>query len=255
MFDQNIYRGAFDAVHAPDGTQKEILDMTVNKNKNPVRFGRKIAAIAIAACLLLSFAVFAYAIVEKAAFVESHSWKGDEYTSYADISKAASEVNFPVYAIEQFSDGYCFNSIKVYESETYSDESTLLEKHNGIEVTYQKDGFEELTVWINPVIDSLADTDSQEYLTTRTIGQTEVKYDVTHYKVVPVNYKETAQDKELIENGHYQISYGSDKIEEYDYSSISFTIDDVTYELLTTSALPEDEMFTLAEEYIAYINN
>ena len=254
MFDQNIYRGAFDAVHAPDGTQKEILDMTVNKNKNPIRFGRKVTAIAIATCLVLSLAVVAYAI-GKAAFVESHSWKGNEYTSYTDIAKAASKVSFPIKVMKQFSDGYCFNSIKVYESETYSDESTLLEKHNGIEVTYQKDGFEELTVWINPVIDSLADTDSQEYLTTRTIGQTEVKYDVTHYKVVPVNYKETAQDKELIENGHYQISYGSDKIKEYDYSSISFTIDDVTYAMLTTSILPEDEMFSLAEEYIAYINN
>lgn len=254
MFDQNIYRGAFDAVHAPDGTQKEILDMTVNKNKNPVHFGRKITAIAIAACLVLSFSVAAYAI-GKAAFIFS-SWNGEnEYTSYADISKAASEVNFPVYAVEQFSDGYCFSKVKVVESGTYSDEKTLLEEHNVIEVTYQKDGFEELTVWINPVVDSLADTDSQEYLTTRTIGQTEVKYDVTHYKVVPVDYKETAQDRELIENGHLQISYGSDKIEEYGYSSISFTIDNVNYVLLTTSTLPEDEMFTLAEEYIAYINN
>lgn len=254
MFDQNIYRSAFDTVHAPDGTQKEILDMTVNKNRKTLRIGRKVTAIAIAACLVLSLAVVAYAI-GKAAFVKSHSWKGNEYTSYTDISKAASEVGFPVYAVEQFSDGYCFCTIKVYESGRYSDESTLLEKHNGIEVTYRKDGFEELTVWINPVIDSLTDTDSQEYLTTRTIGQIEVKYDVTHYKVVPVDYKETAQDKELIENGHYQISYGSDKIEEYDYSSISFTIDDVTYVMLTTSILPEDEMFSLAEEYIAYINN
>ena len=254
MFDQNIYRGAFDAVHAPDGTQKEILDMTVNKNKNPIRFGRKFTAIAIAACLVLSLAVAAYAI-GKAAFVESHSWKGNEYTSYTDISKVASKVNFPVYAVERFSDGYCFSTIKVVEEETYSDESTPLEKFNSIEVTYQKDGFEELTVWLIPSVDSLTDTDSQKYLTTRTIGQTEVKYDVTHCKVVPVDYKETAQDRELIENGHYQLSYGSDKIEEYDYSSISFTIDDVTYALLTTSNLPEDEMFTLAEEYIDFIKN
>ena len=256
MFDQNIYRGAFDAVHAPDGTQKEILDMTVNKNKNPIRFGRKFTAIAIAAYLVLSLAVVAYAI-GKAAFVSSN-WNGEnEYTSYADISKAASEVNFPVYAVERFSDGYCFSTIKVVESETYSDESTStpLEKYSSIEVTYQKDGFEELTVWLIPAVDSLTDTDSQKYLTTRTIGQTEVKYDVTHYKAVPVDYKETAQDRALIENGHYQISYGSDKIEEYDYSSISFTIDNVNYVLMTTSTLPEDEMFTLAEEYIDFINN
>ena len=227
--------------------------MTVNKNKNPVRFGRKIAAIAIAACLLLSFAVVAYAIVGKAGFVTSHSWKKDEYTSYTDIVKVASRVSFPVNVMEQFSDGYCFSKIRVVETEIYSDESTLLEKHNDIEVTYQKDGLEELTVWINPFVDNLADTDSQKYLATRTIGQTEVKYDVTHYKVVPVDYKETAQDRELIENGHYQLSYGSDKIEENDYSSISFTIDDVVYGLLTKSALPEDEMFALAEEYIAYL--
>ena len=254
MFDQNIYRSAFDTVHAPDGTQKEILDMTVNKNRKTLRIGRKVNAIAIAACLVLSLAVVAYAI-GKAAFV-STNWDGkNEYTSYADISKAASEVNFPVYAVEQFYDGYRFSNIKVFESETYSDEKTPLEKYNGIEVTYQKDGYDDLTVWLNPVVGSLADAASQEYLTTRTIGQTEVKYDVTHYKVVPVGYKETAQDKELIESGHYQISYGSDKIEEYDYSSISFTIDDVTYVMLTTSILPEDEMFSLAEEYIAYINN
>ena len=62
MFDQNIYRGTFDAVHAPDGTQKEILDMTVNKNKKPLHFGRKITAIAIAAWLVVSLAIFAYAI-------------------------------------------------------------------------------------------------------------------------------------------------------------------------------------------------
>ena len=83
----------------------------------------------------------------------------------------------------------------------------------------------------------------------------EVKYDVTHYKVVPVDYKETAQDRELIENGHYHISYGSDMIEEYDYSSISFMIDNVNYALMTTSNLAEDEMFTLAEEYIDFIKN
>ena len=255
MFDQNIYRGAFDDVHAKDGTKKEILDMTVNKNKTPIRFGRKITAIAIAACLLLSFAVVAYALVEKAAFVTSHSWKKDEYTSYADISKAASKVVFPLHAAEQFSNGYYFEKLRVVETENYTDENTLLEKFNCIQMTYEKDGFDELTVWINPVVDSLTDTDSQKYLATRTIGQTEVKYDVTHYKAVPVDYKETAQDRALIENGHYQISYGSDKIEEYDYSSISFTIDNVNYVLMTTSTLPEDEMFTLAEEYIDFINN
>ena len=255
MFNQNIYRGTFDAVHAPDGTQKEILDMTVNKDKNPIRFGRKFTAIAIAVCVLLSFAVAAYALVEKAAFVTSHSWKKNEYTSYTDIPKEAAKVVFPVHAAEQFSDGYCFETIRVVETENYSDENTLLEKYNCIEMTYEKDGFDELKVWINPVVDSLADTDSQKYLTTRTIGQTEVKYDVTHYKAVPVDYKETAQDRELIENGHYHISYGSDEIEEYDYSSISFTIDNINYVLMTTSTLPEDELFTLAEEYIDYINN
>lgn len=254
MFDKNTYCCTFDAVRAPDGTQKEILNMTVNNNKNPVHFGRKITAIAIAACLVLSLSVVAYAI-GKAAFVSS-SWNGEnEYTSYDDISKAASEVDFPVYAVEQFSDGYYFSNIKVFESETYSDEGTPLDKYNAIEVTYQKEGFEELTVWLNPVIGSLADTDSQEYLTTRMIGQTEVKYDVTHYKNVPVNYKETAWDKEQMENGHFQISYGVDSIEEHDISFVYFTVDNVNYMLMTESNLPETEMFTLAEEYIDFINN
>ena len=254
MFDQNIYRGAFDAVHAPDGTQKEILDMTVNNNKNPIRFGRKFTAIAIAACLVLSLAVVAYAI-GKAAFVESHSWKGNEYTSYTDIAKAASKVSFPIKVMKQFSDEYCFSKIKIVEKAVYSDEKNLLEKYNVIEATYQKPDHADLTVWLEPVVETQAETDYSDYLTISTIGQTEVKYDVTHYKVVPVDYKETAQDRELIENGHYQISYGSDKIEEYDYSSISFTIDNVNYVLMTTSTLPEDEMFTLAEEYIDFINN
>ena len=47
MFDENKYRTCFDKVLAPQGIEKEILNMTINKNKNAkIGFGRRMVVVA-----------------------------------------------------------------------------------------------------------------------------------------------------------------------------------------------------------------
>ena len=62
MFDENKYRACFDMVKAPESMEREILNMTTEKNKiRKVGFGRRIAVVAAVLVLVLSLGVVAQA--------------------------------------------------------------------------------------------------------------------------------------------------------------------------------------------------
>ena len=62
MFDENKYRACFDMVKAPESMEREILNMTTEKNKiRKVGFGRRIAVVAAVLVMVLSLGVVAQA--------------------------------------------------------------------------------------------------------------------------------------------------------------------------------------------------
>ena len=62
MFDESKYRACFDEVHAPESMEREILNMTIEKNKiRKVGFGRRIAVIAAVLIMVFSLGAMAHA--------------------------------------------------------------------------------------------------------------------------------------------------------------------------------------------------
>lgn len=62
MFDENKYRACFDMVKAPESMEREILNMTTEKNKiRKVGFGRRIAVVAAVLVMVLSLGIVAQA--------------------------------------------------------------------------------------------------------------------------------------------------------------------------------------------------
>jgi hypothetical protein len=70
--------------------------------------------------------------------------------------------------------------------------------------------------------------------------------------VVPEDYEKTEDDLAREAAGHYYISFGSDKIEEYDMAFADFTLDDVIYTLMDMTANEDsfDTLILMASEII-----
>ena len=86
---------------------------------------------------------------------------------------------------------------------------------------------------------------------TRMIGDVQVDYQLDHYKFVPEDYELTPEDKVMLEQPGYYLSYGADTVIEQDNHSLTWIKDGVNYHILDSGAkeIP-DTLFAMAEELI-----
>ncbi len=70
-------------------------------------------------------------------------------------------------------------------------------------------------------------------------------------KLVPTGYKFTDEDKKAEANGELVFSYGSSKVERKEVQSVSWTVDDMHYELMQIDGkLSANELKDMAAEVI-----
>ena len=86
---------------------------------------------------------------------------------------------------------------------------------------------------------------------TRMVGEVQVEYRLDHYKFVPEDYELTPEDKAMLEQPGYYLSYGSDTVIEQDNHSLGWVKDGISYHILDSGAKENpDTLFAMAEELI-----
>ena len=95
------------------------------------------------------------------------------------------------------------------------------------------------------------DNDTREPNATREYGEITLTYYLTHYKYVPVGYELTEEDKANLEKEDYEMSVGSDEIEESDVHFVHWEIGELSYLLLVSDTdMTSDELFDMVQEVI-----
>ena len=197
-----------------------------------------------AICVLGSITAFA---VEKITGITSHTNRNDAVYTYEqalDLQKNyGPEISFP----EKFSNGYTFSSAVPEYYETTDNNGNKVGSGSNLSVIYAKDGKESVTLSAEVALDE-SETPTDEKVMDN--GTTLRLYKIIN-KFVPVNYELTEEDKKAQEAGHFNLAYGSDKIEIQTSYMVEWDIDGQGYSLFKFGDdLSSDELFAMAEEII-----
>ena len=209
----------------------------------------KKAAAVLAAVLILTTTAYASDFMNIKSL--ANTGRGEYLSeSYKDMGKAMKKAGFEIIAPESFENGYSFHTVRTEESGAYDEHNKELFTYMDLVVYYRNTAGTTLLLFTCADREELSQN-SRQPDTTRMIGDVQVEYRLDHYKFVPEDYELTPEDKAMLEQPGYYLSYGSDTVTEQDNHSLSWVTDGVNYHILDsgTEETP-DTLFAMAEELI-----
>ena len=245
--------GIGDSIHRPRriDTQKikhmvhNSIDSSDSERKIKVmKSKRKIFVIAAAAALVLGVTAFASSGIVKTWY--GHSWGIPEYTSLPTAEQCVDKVGYTPVLIDSFENGYAFRSGTVVSNDLRDEGGNSIEKFKSLSFSFEKDG-------------ASVELSQQKYNTERdpsgdviaAVNGVELYYAAYINKLVPPNYKMTAEDEKAEESGELVFSWGSDQVENNKVQSVSFEKDGIDYQLMQRDGkLTADELAQMAKEMI-----
>lgn len=220
------------------GSRKEAWNMK--------KFSTKKLIIGVAVgCLLVSGVTLAAG--QHAVSLSSRAYLTDASRSYSDMEKQQQKLGYTADTVENFSNGYRFDSMIVGDSQGEDQDGSKIYTYKFLRVNYQKDGEPSVSLYIQKPVETQARAKAPN--AARDCGGITLHYDTFTYKFVPMDYELTAEDKANQEKDNYAISYGSSEVEIQRNAVVEWEKNGIVYQLLGFDLnLSADDMFDMAEE-------
>lgn len=154
--------------------------------------GKKLIAAAAAACLLVS-GISGIAAGNVDFFVSTSRMDAD-YTDYRDMDKVEKQLGYAVDSVEQFANGFAFESVNVDFTVAVSEENGEMYRIPLMDAGYRKDGKLIDLLVSETAGDNVTDSHIREPKATRMCGDITLWYNEHTNKVVPPDYELTAED-------------------------------------------------------------
>ena len=156
---------------------------------------KRLITMALAAALILSLGMVAYAIAGTPHSQGTYAMKDTgNYTSLEDLPKAEKIVGYNIHLIDRFSNGYTFSDMRVDGGAVFDENYNALKEYYSVSATYTLPEKEDITVSLYPVLDLEGSHEAPAPSSGCIIGNTEVRINRDHYKVVPEDYEKTEED-------------------------------------------------------------
>lgn len=208
---------------------------------------KKVMMCVAACCLMLGTVSIASSGIVQSIVSSSLAIGEKDFTKLGELE---AEAGFSVKAIEQFQNGYQFSDMTITNNTGYDENGNAMTHYKGIDFTYKKEGEDSLSLNTEQEINMQADTE-QNPDEVKIIEGIEVKYYLSTYKWVPVDYELTEEDKKNMEKDNYFISDGASEISENLVSGVSWVQDGIYYHIGNVHGKTEPEvLFQMAEELI-----
>ena len=203
------------------------------KEKNDMTFKRKkLAALAAALCLIC---MTCYAAVEIGNY---ESYSTVDIVEYSQLILAEEEAGFEIKYVEVFSNGFKFTCGGVSASSRNDREGNPIAEAKGINVGYANEEGETVALMVQPK--SFYENGSEAL---------PAGYSSNTYKFVPSDYRLTDEDKRMMEDGDFFVSYGSDEVELVEMEQYYWEDGGLVYGLLASGCdLGEAELAAMAKE-------
>lgn len=228
---------------------KNAVNLKINsayteRNENFMKTKKKMLITAFAAALALCVTVFAANGIVKTWMSSSSAIPA--YKSLPTVSEVKEDIGYDPVIIDTFENGYAFKDGNVVKNNLSDENGKSIEKFKSVSFRYEKNG------------DTVYFSQNKYNSETETKGEviaTEKDTDIYCYgytnKLVPPDYKLTADDKKAEENGELVFSYGSSEVEISKVQSVTFKKDGVEYCLMQIDGkLSVDELAKMAKEVI-----
>jgi len=203
------------------------------KEKNDMTFKMKrLMALAAALCLIC---MTCYAAVEIGIY---ESYSTVDFAEYNQLSLAEKEAGFEFERVESFSNGFKFISGGVNESSRNDKDGNLIVEAKGINLAYVNDEGQYVALMVEPKCFYENGTEALP-----------AGYSCDTYKFVPEDYQLTDEDKRMMEEGDFFVSYGSDGVEINEMEHYYWEDGVLVYSLLASDCgLGEDGLAAMARE-------
>ena len=215
---------------------------------------KRIITFALAAALMLSLGIVAYAVAGIPRWTATHSMDNTgEYTSLSELPGVEKIVGYDICLVDRFTNGFAFSKLRVDGLADYDEDYNILKEYYGVNATYRTPNGAEMMLSLSPLSDNSNSQETRSASSERVIGETAVRIYRDHYKFVPEDYEKTPEDIASEAGGHYYISFGADRIEERDIVSADVVLNDVNYTFYFDNAAEcSDEMlFQMTSELLA----
>ncbi len=225
----------------------ELMDrLKVRREKNMMSFNRKkVVALVAVACMMVGTTAFA---AGKIASYRSWSNPSNEISSYKDAVSKSDELGSSLTIPQTFSNGYTFDAANTMGREGLDEAGNVLVKGTDFTARYTKDFMPDINLFINQVYES---EDESYAVDSKMMGDVKVYFNQATYKFVPAGYEFTEEDKKNIEDSHFEITYGSEKVEIQNYAGVSFEKDGKYYNMFAwNSDMTADEWYEMAQELL-----
>lgn len=215
--------------------------------KKPVKSGKTVLWKALLAAAMISL-LFATAYAEDFMNIRSLTSGALRYSSsaYENADKAMEKAGFQMDVIEQFGNGYRFDSIEVSDTVGRDDQWREVLTYRETRVVYRNQSGNRLYLHAHQKLEEIVASDHGP-AQSRSIGNITVNYYLDHYKNVPADYQLTEEDKLWEQQPGNFISYGSDAVEKNDVSFVCWEKDGVCYSIMDLYAKESpDTLFAMA---------
>ncbi|MCI8404589.1 MAG: hypothetical protein HFE49_06775 [Clostridia bacterium] len=207
----------------------------------------KVILIAAVMVTLLGFTAWAanMVIVSRT----GHSSNIPDYYTVPTQATLLKDIGISMNVIDKFSNGYIFREASVGDNADYGENGQCVEKFKSLICKYV---FEDKDISVH-IDAAAAGTNLDDDKTAEVYKNTAIKYISYQNKIVPSDYKLTAEDEADKRSGRYVFSYGSDEVEIIDVQLIEFAYQGLNYSMCTfNNSLTRDALVQMAREFIDY---
>ena len=205
---------------------------------------RKIAVVAAAACVLGSMTAVA---AGKITHVSSHSYHTNDFT-YEKLGETEERLGFATKAPEAFNNGYRFSVGVPVEQSGMDEEGNPVEMGEAVSLTYKKKGQPDLFGSVEKSGPYGISGQADQVFDHNGIA---IEFSEYEYRMVPPDYQVSEAEQAMVDAGELVIAYGSRKVENKVYQSLSWEEGGVHYNMdVFDSDLTADQMAGMAVEII-----
>ena len=207
---------------------------------------KKTAVIAAAICVFGSMTVLG---LGKTVSIMAGSSYDDRIRSYSEAVSVQKAWDSDVKTPERFSNGYEFAAAVPVEKTGMDQDGNVTEKGKSFQVTYAKDGMEEVQVFVSRM--HFGTSENPDAVRELEDG-TELFYSELENKLVSDAYVMSEEEKELQEAGKLNVAYDGrkeDTVDRYVSRHVIWVQDEITYSMLTKGdAMTADGLLDMAQE-------
>lgn len=214
---------------------------------------KKISAAVAACCILVGGTAFAAGQVTT---IIGGNRLFSETSDFNDLAKLEEKTNIDISTVENFSNGYSFDSMDIEDMSSLDENDNKLNEYSGIDLTYKKADMPDIWLHTHPEMnDHHIDEESfdvERAHETRNVEGIILCYNEDEYLFLPVDVEPTEDEINREEtDDHFFISSGSDERQTTISKNIVFEMDGIIYDLHSfDNDMSAEEFLDMAEEIV-----